>query len=438
MTLILTIANALGVYQSSDYQLTNIDTGEFFSDHAGSKQLNVSLEKFDVHLSFTGIAEVGAGSTRQCTIDCLSEELKELKKDYKLQDVCEALANRSYAVTSPLGKNGLLILVLTVATLGEPFRVAVISNADWLKRPPEAKPNFTIKIHKITKPFHLISGCRWSVPTRQRHRLRALAKDTLKSQEQVMEALADINAIASKNSNGYVSKACWVTSQYADGRLRRYRSRNIGKHRGDISQLLYGSDLSEWPRKNVRGGHKYRLKESVGVRCVPGDDTPLPPPSGELRHFTLSGSSVTALLRSPTGEQCASIDIFQLECDLEMRCNEGKIVPFSKVTLSGRYPISRAFQQPLLPWLQVSPTLVIDDAMDPQGWEYSVCYWIEDDAHHVILPIKSRSIRNLAFLGPEDEITIAAPSTEMKGTWDEREEPLTATVYARVRWRSRR
>jgi hypothetical protein len=40
MTLILTVANLRGVYQSSDYQLTDKDTGAPVSDRAGSKQLD--------------------------------------------------------------------------------------------------------------------------------------------------------------------------------------------------------------------------------------------------------------------------------------------------------------------------------------------------------------------------------------------------------------
>ena len=172
MTLILTVANASGVYQSSDYQLTDQRTGKPISDRAGSKQLEASFKVFNVGLAFTGIAEAGAGSARRRTIDWLSAELQALPHDSQLKDVCEALAKRSLAVTTPHGLRGLLALVLTVAAVGKPFRVGVISNFDWRKHPPEAKPQFTVGIYTITKPFHLISGCRDSVPALQRYRLR--------------------------------------------------------------------------------------------------------------------------------------------------------------------------------------------------------------------------------------------------------------------------
>ena len=439
MTLILTLANTSGVYQSSDYQLTDQRTGAPISDRAGSKQLQASFKGLDVRLAFTGIAAVGAGSARQRTTDWLSAELKALPHDSQLQHICEALVSRSIAVVKSHGLRGVLELILTVAAVGKPFRVAVISNADWRKRPPEAMPQFAISIHTITKPFHLISGYRDSVSTLQRHRLRALARDTSKTPAHVLDALADINTIAAKDSRGYISEGCWVTSQVADGRVRRSASRNIGQHQGNIPSLLGGFDLSEWVRKNFRAapGKEICIVQSAGATYGPGDGTPLPPPTGARRPFTLSGSSVAALLYSPTGEQCASIDIAQLECVLETRCNEEATVPFAKVALSGRCPTCRTFPKPLLPWPQLRPTLLIDDAAVPRGWEYSVGYWIEDNAHRVIIPQSSRSIRNLAFLGPEDEIVIVAPSTTMEFAWGEREELPPATMHARVWWRSR-
>jgi hypothetical protein len=439
MTLILTLANASGICQSSDYQLTDRDTGAPVSDRAGCKQLQAGFEGLDLRLAFTGIAEVGAGLARQRTVDWLSGELKALPHDSGVQDICEALTRRSVAITGPYGSRGVLEIILTVAAVGEPFRVAVISNADWSKRPPEANPQFTIAIHTIAKSLHLISGYRDSVPATQRHRLRALAREIGNSATEVLDALAEINAIAAKNSGGCVSEDCWVTSQFADGRVRRSASRNIGQHPGDIHSLLGSFDLSEFIRKNFRAapGQEIRLVQSAGATAGPGDGTPLPPPTGEPRRFTLSGSSVTGLLRSPAGDQCGSIDISQCECVLEMRCNEEVMVPFATVALSGVGPIGRAFPKPLLPWPLLGPALMIDDTAVPRGWEYSVGYWLEEEAHRVIIPQSSRGIRNLAFLGPSEEMVIVAPSTTMEFAWGECEHAPSATVHARVSWRSR-
>ena len=75
MTVILTVGNDRGVYQSSDYQLTDATTGKFISDKPGSKQLDSQHGAINVRLSFTGVADIG----RRKTIDMLSDEMKKLK-----------------------------------------------------------------------------------------------------------------------------------------------------------------------------------------------------------------------------------------------------------------------------------------------------------------------------------------------------------------------
>jgi hypothetical protein len=80
---------------------------------------------------------------------------------------------------------------------------------------------------------------------------------------------------------------------------------------------------------------------------------------------------------------------------------------------------------------------MIDSVAVPRGWEYSVGYWIENETHHVIIPQSSRSVRNLAFLGPEDEMVIVAPSITMEFAWKESEQVPSAAVQASISWRSR-
>jgi len=138
MTLILTVAHSRGVYQSSDYQLTDKETGAPWSDRAGSKQLEADFKGLHVQLAFTGVAVVGSGSSEQRTIDWLGAELKALPGDSTLQRICNALSTRATSAMKPHGPRGVLTLVLAVAAIGEPFRVAVISNAGWGARPPSS------------------------------------------------------------------------------------------------------------------------------------------------------------------------------------------------------------------------------------------------------------------------------------------------------------
>jgi hypothetical protein len=163
----------------------------------------------------------------------------------------------------------------------------------------------------------------------------------------------------------------------------------------------------------------------------------LPPPTGEPRRFLLSGSSIAALLRSPANRDCASIEISQLESILELRLNEEVTVPFARIALGGVFPIGPTFPKPLLPWPELKPVVKIDEAVDPRGWAYSVCYWIENSAHHLIIPESHRPLRDIAFLGAEDEIMIVAPSTNLEFAWGQCERPASTTVHARVSWRQR-
>jgi hypothetical protein len=122
MTLILTIANSSGVYQSSDYQLTI--NGAPLSDKAGSKQLDASFERLKLQLAFTGVAEIGS----ERTIDLLSAELKALPYKSNIKEICTALKDRCTAKMRPRRPHDMLTIVVAAGVLGEPFRVATISN----------------------------------------------------------------------------------------------------------------------------------------------------------------------------------------------------------------------------------------------------------------------------------------------------------------------
>jgi hypothetical protein len=72
MTLILTAANLRGIYQSSDYQLTDQRTGKPVANRAGLKQLEARFDGMTIMLAFTGVAAVGSGANAQRTIDHLT------------------------------------------------------------------------------------------------------------------------------------------------------------------------------------------------------------------------------------------------------------------------------------------------------------------------------------------------------------------------------
>jgi hypothetical protein len=432
MTLILTIANSRGVHQCSDYQLTNQATYKPVSDRAGSKQLEAGFEKLHLNLAFTGVASGPLGRT----IDRLSAKLKGLPHASTLQDICDALARHSAAIMKPHGSRGVLVLVLAVAAVGEPFRVVVISNVrDWNAKHVSAKKHFDIQIRTVKKPFHLISGFRGCVSQSERQRLKALARDIDRSPAEIVDALAAINATAARNSVDLVSEGCWVSSQIADGATRRWMIRNVGEHGDEVPHLMGGVDLVELMKRNIQAapGQKLSVTHLGGVM---GAGTPLPPPEGEPKHFKFSGSSATVALRSPSRKHFANVQIAQFDCVINARLNETVTVPFASVQVNPAQAAGEDFPKPKIPWPSISPAFAIDGFAVERGWEYAVCHWTEDGVHHLEVPRSSRGIRRLAFLKDDDELVIALVSGA-QFTWRTSEDFLTATLEASVSWRTR-
>src|SRR5260370_175746 len=95
--------------------------------------------------------------------------------------------------------------------------------------PPRAKRDFDTKMYTVKRPFHLISGFRDAVPPLQRYWLEAMARAVDSQPNETLDKLAEINATAARNSAGYISEGCWITSQVADGRARRFTARDVGE-----------------------------------------------------------------------------------------------------------------------------------------------------------------------------------------------------------------
>jgi hypothetical protein len=434
LTLILTVANSRGVYQSSDYQLTDQTTGGFVSDFAGSKQLVASFEGLHLILAFTGVATWRFGSRIKRTTDWLSATLSSLPPSTNLQTICRTLAEKS---EKWCGSSGPLTLVLSVASVGRRFQVVEISNTDWGTRPPSIKRHFDIRSRLARKPFHNISGGgRDSVPKRERFRLKAIARKINASPKEVMTALAEINSISAASSKGSVSKECWATAQFADGNDRRSQTINFGPNPGVISQLLGGMDLATWVKANLTAipGKEIGMAQSTSLTIGPGGGIPAPEPTGEPKSFLISGSSVTGLLKSPSGKHCASIEIGPVAVIVTARRNEFVTVPFAQMRLTVIQPISENFARPKLPWPMFQMPFLIDGDAAPNGWEFRVVYWIEHGTHHLEIPQSSRGIRKVASLGDDYELVIAMPAQGHVFSWESTQPAPIAMLEASVRW----
>jgi hypothetical protein len=250
MTVILTVGNKRGIYQSSDFQLTEDGTGKFISDEPGSKQLDSEYLALYVKLSLTGVASIGGRKT----IYWLADEMKKLEQITNINVICEALVQwGNTKLGSGRNKHGLL-LVLAVGEVDRPFRVAEIANVDpetWAPR-----KEFERTIRTTDKPFYLVRGFGAdSISDDEKRRLDALSLDTTKSPKQILDELAEINKDIGARSNGKVSAGCWVGSLYKDeadvvSSIRKMAWNSGGKE-GNVPQIRNQQDILESAQKHL-------------------------------------------------------------------------------------------------------------------------------------------------------------------------------------------
>jgi hypothetical protein len=112
-------------------------------------------------------------------------------------------------------------------------------------------------------------------------------------------------------------------------------------------------------------------------------------------------------------------------------------VTFAEIRLAGNQPICDDFPRALPPWPTLNAAFSIDGSAVPRGWEYTVAYWIENGAHHLEIPRSSRGIRNLAFLGEDDELVVVVPVPAAEFVWASSQSGPTATLQANILWRTR-
>ena len=144
MTLILTIGNSQGVFQSSDFALTT-PNDTVICDAGGSKQLQATIKNLHVQLAFTGIARVGGKST----IELLRQEIEKIDDD-GLQSICQKLAAFSESVFKASGQ--FLAIVIIAAQRDGTLHIAEITNwigGKFTDRFSECNPSSTWTSHRV-------------------------------------------------------------------------------------------------------------------------------------------------------------------------------------------------------------------------------------------------------------------------------------------------
>jgi hypothetical protein len=122
-----------------------------------------------------------------------------------------------------------LEVIVTIARLDKPFRVAVISNFPRPNESQRAKKEFSVRVHRITKPLFMVSGYLPCIEGHDRRRLAALARNLDPASGVAAKRLQEINRSAAKRSNGLVSEDCWVTHQTVEAGSIRTAGVNVGQ-----------------------------------------------------------------------------------------------------------------------------------------------------------------------------------------------------------------
>jgi hypothetical protein len=426
MTLILTVANEGGIWQTSDYRLTDPRDGSFFTDTAGTKQIFFSHPNLSIQVSFTGVAALSNGKH---TRDWIIATLKGVDAKAADQEVFNHLRDRCNSELGRVRPASKLTIVLAVAAVSRPFKVVTISNINWCTSPPSYDSTFSIHVETITDPYFYFDGCRDLVTTHQENRLRALSR--MDNSAAIIRGLQDINSEVAAVSNGAVSADCWVTTQAADGDARHFAGSNAGNSTGVVNQVTPGLDLEELIRRTFVPGFLGRLRQMVGVM---GAGKPMPPPTGEPRRFGLSISKFDFDL-SHKEVRSARARFVGIEGEVACRLNEEIVIQLGNLEFDVlRAASSEGAQPPLLPWPTARCAYAIDAVEVPGGAQISIGYWPNAGEHHLVIFPASRALRELPFLGDNEELVIVFPGAEIK---IDANLSTLLPLTARMQWRQR-
>jgi hypothetical protein len=261
MTLLLTAMNPVAIHQSSDYRLTDLNSGKAIEDSAGAKQISFGGMDFAAQISFTGVAAVGGLSTREL----ISKLVASGTKASEIEGIVTRLIEMCTAATKGLPpEKRFLTVLLAVTKEGRLPRVFLLSNADRPDGPRLVTPLEILERHEIvaSSPRTLICGFTDAVSITDRRLLRQLSQSGQPTPE-IQAALAEINKRAAAKSRGWISPECMVGSLLADGTRS---SQNVGSAPGISDAFVGGTNIAEFVKRHFRAapGKKITLVQSAG------------------------------------------------------------------------------------------------------------------------------------------------------------------------------
>jgi hypothetical protein len=212
MTLLLNLIGPSGIHQSSDYRLTDIATRQPIEDELGSKQLDARLPKWTARISFTGLAQVGGRKTREWISEVFNDS-----HSLTAQDAVSRLASRATSELRALPANlGELTIVVTVTAADTSDRLFVVSRRGPIGPVAAGTDEFAVSDFTCTKPRVLIFGYVQAVTSEDKKLLKALSAAD-RDPAEIRRVLGQVNLRSAKNSQGFISEGCLVSSVLPNG-----------------------------------------------------------------------------------------------------------------------------------------------------------------------------------------------------------------------------
>lgn len=235
MTLNITILTRRAIYQSADFRLVSMATGDPVGD--SSKRVTVDYQSWRGFITYTGVGRIGDEDTSEVTKNWL-----EGARDLSFDDVAERLRKRGSAwllAVAPGVRHTFILagFVDSVAT------VAIVSNfEDGIGRPRSvARDRLAVsRVATRSHPIVIVTGQAAAVSRTYRRWLTHLAERHGYEAARIRAAIAEVNRRAARDSREKVSAACVVYSQDPHGRSS---GQTFGEPRPDGGILNQGEDL---------------------------------------------------------------------------------------------------------------------------------------------------------------------------------------------------
>ena len=436
MTLLIAAGDKTQIHLSSDYRLS--ERGRPVRTINGAKQITINSLEWAAQLAFTGIATDGRGyDTRTWIVDLLSSLAPPLSLEGLVRSTAERAAKE---IAGVVGYDSRLTIVIGAAEAGA-CRLFVVSNWEPQYDRPLDTPTEAFEVYEVDlgSPTVRFNGIEAVVPRAARRHLTRLVHDGAHPRD-IRNAMVHINRAAARTriGAGRISQECSVHSLLSDGQSA---GTNDGAVAGlpSVIQLGFGDFSEHLLKSGLPGLHPNSVIRQVAGYRGPG--TPLPPATGDERSVPYSSSTVSrTLIVGSTAQPLGTLSIQGESGTFGIRKNGEAIVLLARARFE-LAPAELAGLEPFVQRWQTLPNPPTIDGAQPRSWEYPFELIFDGTAVKITMSMSSLAFRSanhaqaLSVLGPNEELTMAAPLETLSLTSDQASPIAEAPIHARFQLR---